>query len=63
MYVIFTMLQNIVDGNLTTAVLAFTNISTDDAGEYSCIILFNDGQFDIQTITVIVTGSKPCINL
>ena len=48
------MLQTTIDGNIITAVLSFTNIRVDDAGEYSCIAIFQDFSASVNTITVMV---------
>ena len=48
------MLQNVINGNTTTAILSFTNITIDDESEYSCITIFSDFNTNVNTIRVIV---------
>ena len=53
------MLQETTDGNTTTAILSFTNITVDDNREFSCIMLFqNPLRSSVNTIRVIVSPGK-----
>ena len=48
------MLQVTTEGNITIAILNFTNITSDDGSEYSCITIFQDFSSNVNTIRVIV---------
>ena len=48
------VLQLIINGTTSTAILSFTNITVGDEREYYCITIHEDFSSSINTITVIV---------